>query len=66
MQRGLTLLWCRYLAWAALRLLGCGHGDELAKLQAMRGTLERDVASMQGRVRACVDAQVMDRESSPN
>jgi hypothetical protein len=48
MQRGLTLLWCRYLAWAALLLLGCGHGDELAKLQAMRGTVERDVASKQG------------------
>ncbi|HEX2872492.1 MAG TPA: FecR family protein [Polyangiaceae bacterium] len=48
MLRALILHWCRYLAWVALLLLGCGHGDELAKLQAMRGTVERDVASKQG------------------
>ena len=48
MPRSLTLLWCSCLAWVALLLLGCGHGEELARLQAVRGTVERDVANKQG------------------
>lgn len=44
-------LLCRLaiLALVALcGLVGCGHGDELAKLQALNGKVERDLAKQQG------------------
>lgn len=50
MTRGVVLLYrlafCALLALCGL--VGCGRGEDLAKLQALNGKVERDVAKQQG------------------